>query len=125
MPEFHEVTRPYPDLRPFESWEGEIFLGREEHTDRLLDILQGQRFLAVIGPSGSGKSSLVLAGLLPALPLGSLGTGSDWRIALLRPGNRPLQRLSQALLARSALGSELVGEQRIPRENGMQLPRCP
>ena len=116
MPESHEVTRPYPGLRPFESWEGEIFFGREEHTNRLLDILQQQRFLAVIGPSGSGKSSLVRAGLLPALPLGSLGTGSDWRIALLRPGNRPMQRLAHALLGRLALGIELVGEERIPQD---------
>lgn len=89
MSEFHEVTRPYPGLRPFESWEGEIFFGREEHTNRLLDILQQQRFLATIGPSGSGKSSLVRAGLLPNLPLGSLGTGSDWRIALMRPAIAP------------------------------------
>ena len=116
MPESHEVARPYPGLRPFESWEGEIFFGRDEHTNRLLDILQQQRFLAVIGPSGSGKSSLVRAGLLPALPLGSLGTGSDWRIALLRPGNRPTQRLAHALLGRSALGIELVGEERIPQD---------
>ena len=116
MLEFHEVTRPYPGLRPFESWEGEIFFGREEHTNRLLDILQQQHFLAVVGPSGSGKSSLVRAGLLPALPLGSLGTGSDWRIAIMRPGNRPMQRLSQALLGRAALGTELVGPGGIPKD---------
>ena len=120
MLEFREVTRPYPGLRPFESWEGEIFFGRESHTDRLLEILQDQRFLAVIGPSGSGKSSLVRAGLLPALPLGSLGTGSDWRVALLRPGNRPMQRLAHALLGRSALGVELVGEERVP-QNGRHI----
>ncbi len=116
MPESHQVTRPYPGLRPFESWEGEIFFGRDEHTNRLFDILQQQRFLAVIGFSGSGKSSLVRAGLLPALPLGSLGTGSDWCIALLRPGNRSMQRLAHALLGRSALGIELVSEERIPQD---------
>lgn len=116
MPDNHEIIRPYPGLRPFESWEGEIFFGREEHTNRLLDILQQQHFLAVIGPSGSGKSSLVRAGLLPALPLGSLGTGSDWRVALMRPGNRPIRSLVQALLKRSTLGIELVGEERIPQD---------
>lgn len=113
MPDSQEITRPYPGLRPFESWEGEIFFGREEHTNRLLDILKERHFLAVIGPSGSGKSSLVRAGLLPTLPLGSLGTGSDWRIALMRPGNRPIRSLAHALLARSTLGAELVGEERI------------
>ena len=54
---------PYPGLRPFESYEADVFFGREDHTDRLLEILQRERFLAVIGPSGSGKSSLVRAGL--------------------------------------------------------------
>lgn len=114
MTEFHESTRPYPGLRPFESWEGELFFGREEHTNRLLDIMQQQRFLAVIGPSGSGKSSLVRAGLLPALPLGCIGTGSDWRTVVMRPGNRPMQCLARSILNRSALGLELVGAERIP-----------
>jgi len=108
MAEFRQAQRPYPGLRPFESWEDEIFFGREEHTNRLLDILQQQRFLAVIGPSGSGKSSLVRAGLLPALSLGSLGTGYDWRIAVFRPGNRPIQTLARALLEPDVLGPELI-----------------
>ncbi len=90
-------ANPFPGLRPFESWETEIFFGRESHTDRLLEILKAQNFLAVIGPSGSGKSSLVRAGLLPALPLGAIGTGSDWRIVILRPGDRPLHSLAMAL----------------------------
>ena len=122
MTDSHEITRPYPGLRPFESWEGEIFFGREEHTNRLLDILKERHFLAVIGPSGSGKSSLVRAGLLPSLPLGSLGTGSDWRIALMRPGNRPIRSLTHALLARSTLGIELVGEEHIPQDESDMTP---
>jgi len=122
MPDSHEITRPYPGLRPFESWEGEIFFGREEHTNRLLDILKERYFLAVIGPSGSGKSSLVRAGLLPSLPLGSLGTGSDWRIAIMRPGNRPIRSLTHALLARSTLGIELLGEEHIPRDESDMTP---
>src|SRR4030095_6981525 len=67
MSEVLEVTAPYPGLRPFEQHEAEIFFGREHHVDRLLEILQRTRFLAVIGPSGCGKSSLVRAGMLPAL----------------------------------------------------------
>ena len=114
MFEFREARRPYPGLRPFEVYEAEIFFGREEHTDKLLEILQRERFLAVIGPSASGKSSLVRAGLLPGLAMGSLGTGSDWRIALLRPGNRPLRSLAQALMRTEALGRELLGDAKIP-----------
>ena len=107
MFEYADIPCPYPGLRPFEPHEGEIFFGREAHTDRLLEILQRERLLAVIGPSGCGKSSLVRAGLLPALAGGRLGTGSHWRLALMRPGGQPVLALAQALLAPHALGSEL------------------
>ena len=106
MFELRELHRPYPGLRPFESNELPLFFGREAHVSRLIDILQRQRFLAVIGPSGAGKSSLVRAGLLPALALGWPGDVSDWRIAELRPGDRPLRRLAEALLAPDVLGRE-------------------
>jgi WD40 repeat protein len=118
MFDFHPVTAPYPGLRPFEPHESEIFFGREGHTDRLLEILQRERFLAVIGPSGSGKSSLVRAGLLPGLAAGSLGTGSHWRLALLRPGGQPLLALAQALLSPHALGRELLDEAARPAAEG-------
>ena len=98
MHSYREVTRPYPGLRAFESWEAEIFFGRKAHTDRMLEILKREHFLAVIGPSGSGKSSLVRAGLLPELPLGGMGTGSDWCIVVMRPGDRPIRSLAQGLV---------------------------
>src|SRR6185436_16532047 len=99
-----EVKAPYPGLRPFEPHEAEIFFGREAHTDRLLEILQRERFLAVLGPSGAGKSSLVRAGLLPGLAAGWLGGVSDWRIAVLRPGERPFRRLAEELVRCGAVG---------------------
>ncbi|MGM9516786.1 nSTAND1 domain-containing NTPase [Roseateles sp. DB2] len=112
MFDLHPVDGPYPGLRPFEPHEGEIFFGRERHTDRLLEILKRERFLAVVGPSGGGKSSLVRAGLLPALAGGRLGTGSHWRLALLRPGAQPQLALATALVSRHALGPELgAGDQ--------------
>ena len=99
---------PYPGLRAFGPNQAHLFFGREAHTDRLLEILAQRRFLAVIGPSGCGKSSLVRAGLLPALPLGAIGTGHQWRCAEFRPGSRPLSRLAAALLAPGTLGPELT-----------------
>lgn len=116
MFDIRDIAAPYPGLRPFEAHESEIFFGREGHTDRLLEILQRERFLAVIGPSGCGKSSLVRAGLLPGLASGALGTGSDWRLAVCRPGGQPLLALAQALLGRHAWGRELVGGERIPKD---------
>lgn len=116
MFDFGKVKAPYPGLRPFEAHESAIFFGREGHTGRLLEILQREHFLSVIGPSGCGKSSLVRAGLLPGLATGALGCGSEWRIAILRPGTNPLLALAQALLTRHALGRELLGEENLPQE---------
>jgi hypothetical protein len=99
------VENPYPGLRPFEAHEAFLFHGRQEHTRALLERLSTDRFLAVVGGSGSGKSSLVRAGLLPALYRGYLvGASSRWRIALMRPGNAPLDELARALAAPEALG---------------------
>jgi len=109
MPELIGAAAPYPGLRPFEPHESEIFFGREAHTDRLLEILQREHMLAVIGPSGSGKSSLVRAGLLPSLRIGALGSGSDWRIAVLRPGDQPFRSLASALLESNVFEPELIG----------------
>jgi WD40 repeat protein len=98
---------PYPGLRPFRTDEAEIFFGREEHTDQLLAKLQTTRFLAVIGVSGCGKSSLVRAGLIPALRTGLIGSaGGRWRIAELRPGDRPRARLAAAFAAERIFSGE-------------------
>ena len=98
---------PYPGLRPFASHEADLFFGRETHTDRLLEILKREHFLAIVGPSGSGKSSLMRAGLLPALEMGNLGSGTDWRIAVLRPGSDPMRSLASALLRPGVFGASL------------------
>jgi WD40 repeat protein len=98
---------PYPGLRPFRSDEAGIFFGREAQVDALLEKLDHFRFLAVIGPSGCGKSSLVRAGMIPALETGLLArAGVRWQVATMRPGERPLRRLAEALGATSALGLE-------------------
>lgn len=98
---------PYPGLRPFQRSETDIFFGREEHTDQLLEKLGNTHFIAVVGPSGCGKSSLVRTGLLAGLESGFLATaGVHWRIADFRPGNRPFFHLATALLVDKALGPE-------------------
>ncbi|MCP4699605.1 MAG: hypothetical protein GY862_22560, partial [Gammaproteobacteria bacterium] len=98
---------PYPGLRPFERDETDIFFGREDHTDQLLEKLGQNRFLAVVGPSGCGKSSLVRTGLLAGLEGGLLSSaGIHWRIAEMRPGNHPFASLAEALLDEPALGDD-------------------
>ena len=89
----------YPGLRPFTREEFDLFFGRENCVDQMVDTLAANRFLAVLGTSGSGKSSLVRTGLLNALELGFLAAaGSDWQIADLRPRGHPIRSLAMALL---------------------------
>jgi energy-coupling factor transporter ATP-binding protein EcfA2 len=92
-----KIASPYPGLRPFEPNEVEIFFGRGEQIDRMLTRLEEHRFLAVVGASGCGKSSLVHAGLLPALQQGFLEGGSThWRFVIMRPADAPFTQLAQA-----------------------------
>jgi len=94
------TTYPYPGLRPFQRKESDIFFGREEQVDQILNKLERSRFVAVIGPSGCGKSSLVRAGVIPALEGGFLSSaGFRWRTATIRPGRTPLRSLAKELLA--------------------------
>lgn len=89
---------PFPGLRPFESNENHLFFGRDGQNDELLRRLGRKRFLAVVGTSGSGKSSLVRAGLLPALHGGfMIDAGSSWRETVFRPGDDPIGNIAAAL----------------------------
>lgn len=107
LSQIKQVTAPYPGLRPFCHEEAEIFFGREQHTDQLLEKLQHAHFIAVVGPSGCGKSSLVRAGMIAGLETGFLvNAGASWRIVEMRPGDQPIDRLADALLAPCALGPE-------------------
>jgi hypothetical protein len=101
------VLAPFPGLRPYEPDEAHLFFGREQQVLELLRRLRVNRFLAVVGTSGSGKSSLVRAGLMPALYGGFMaGGGSSWRIALLKPGSEPVRNLAEALCAGEVLGED-------------------
>lgn len=96
---------PYPGLRPFETREGAHFFGRDRQTDELIDLLGRTRFLAVVGAHGGGKSSLIRAGLLPALYGGLVrNVRPRWRVASLRPGDDPLGNLARALTAHDVFG---------------------
>jgi len=102
---------PFPGLRPFEPHESDLYFGRDEECDDLLSRLARRRLLAVVGMSGSGKSSLVRAGLLPALDRGYVpSAGSSWHIAIFRPGSDPLTNLTRALATRRLPGGASAGD---------------
>ena len=89
---------PYRGLRFFDVQHAPFFFGREALTEWLLNELRGDnRFLAVVGPSGSGKSSLARAGLVAALERGEIEGSETWPIAICRPGPDPLESLAVAL----------------------------
>jgi WD40 repeat protein len=93
------LQNPFPGLRPFEPDEDYLFFGREEQTIELLSRLAENRFVAVVGTSGSGKSSLVRCGLLSELLGGKLRqAGAAWEIAVTHPGGNPLALLAESLL---------------------------
>ena len=105
------LPAPYVGLRPFTEAEALLFFGRDAHVrDLLAKLERQQRFLAVLGASGSGKSSLVRAGLIPALHRGALHARPvadgepvtdipHWNVCIFTPGNAPLAHLAQALTA--------------------------
>ncbi|HKQ73581.1 MAG TPA: hypothetical protein VJ810_07645 [Blastocatellia bacterium] len=98
---------PFPGLRPFEPEESDLFFGRDEQIEKLMVKLSRNRFLAVVGTSGSGKSSLVRAGLMHALRSGMMTeAGTKWRIAVMRPSNDPIGNLARALNAPEVFGSD-------------------
>jgi WD40 repeat protein len=90
LPGFEE-KRPYPGLASFTEEDAEYFFGREAEVEALWKKLKRPRLLALIGPSGTGKSSFVRAGLLATLPPG-------WAAIVATPGHRPAQSLAQALV---------------------------
>ncbi len=87
-------TCPYKGLLAYQSDDAGIFFGREEDVAALVSRLAGQRLLAVVGASGSGKSSVVRAGVLPALQRGALAGSEQWPAVVFTPGPHPLAELS-------------------------------
>lgn len=90
-------ANPYKGLAAYQEADAADFFGREALAEKLAQRLATTRFLAVVGPSGSGKSSVVMAGLLPLLRSGTLPGSEHWFIAKMVPGSAPLQELGQAL----------------------------
>src|SRR5688572_11645868 len=97
-----DVLNPFPGLRPFKIEESHLFFGREGQSDEVLLKMSKSRFVGVIGPSGSGKSSFIYCGVLPILYGGFLTDASpNWQVVVARPGGGPIDNLAESLLKTS------------------------
>ena len=92
-----ESACPYPGLRAFEAEDARSYFGREETIAKLVRRLSAVGMVSIVGASGGGKSSLVRAGLLPALQNGALPGSSDWDYLLMTPGTDPVTELAAKL----------------------------
>ncbi|MEQ8465647.1 nSTAND1 domain-containing NTPase [Coleofasciculus sp. E1-EBD-02] len=104
---------PYKGLAYFDcnQEDPKYFYGRTALTDELLDKVRQGNFLAILGASGSGKSSVLRAGLLHQLKLGRRLSGSEqWEVRILTPGEHPLQNLALAFLSTEASGIERAAQ---------------
>ncbi|MGD1062502.1 MAG: hypothetical protein ABR860_04505 [Terracidiphilus sp.] len=98
LPAEEPAECPYLSLRYFEERDSHLFYGRDEHVTELLSKLELNRFVAVLGSSGCGKSSLVRAGLLPELKSGMIpSAGHRWKVIEFKPGSSPMQELGGAI----------------------------
>lgn len=96
------VRNPYKSLNPFTEADANDFFGRKAQIKALMERIEGMRtltprFLALVGASGSGKSSLMRAGLIPALHQERVHTNNNWYITRTQPGADPIGNLAEAL----------------------------
>ena len=106
---------PYLGLKTFQPEDAKLFFGRGAKVQELIDRLRNdfgnpkeERFLALIGASGSGKSSLALAGLIPAIQRGELPDSAAWPLIRCRPGAHPWESLQIALAANQQIALHLA-----------------
>ncbi|MEQ6165575.1 High-affnity carbon uptake protein Hat/HatR [Ekhidna sp. MALMAid0563] len=112
-----QLINPFPGLRPFGIEESHLFFGREGQSDEVLVKLSENKFVAILGASGSGKSSLMYCGLIPTLYGGFMTeAGSNWRIVVTRPGGGPIDNLAEALLIKDKEYSNLGDEDKLIRK---------
>lgn len=106
-PDVEYIPCPYPGMVPFTEKNAEFFYGREDEILQMIQQVRDQPLLFVIGPSGSGKSSLVFAGLLPQLASRKYFPKDFWQVRQMRPGAQPTKTLRDLLAEDQTQQAEL------------------
>lgn len=102
----NNLKNPFPGLRPFGIDECHLFFGREDQVDEILLKLSQNRFISLLGYSGSGKSSLMHCGVIPILYGGFMTSeGPNWNVVVSRPGGSPIDNLAEAIMSSAAIVS--------------------
>lgn len=116
-----DAENPYMGLRSFDSTNRYVFFGRERLVERLLARLGASgsksRFVAIVGPSGSGKSSVARAGLVPALRDGAVVGSADWFTVTITPGTHPFEELEAGLQSIATTHASLLED--LAADNGL------
>ncbi|MDM8568578.1 WD40 repeat domain-containing protein [Thiotrichales bacterium HSG1] len=116
LPITGNTNPPYIGLRSFKRSDSRIFFGREKHTIQLIEKLANEKFIAIVGESGYGKSSLAYAGLLSGLDAGFMH-GRHWWTVDMRPkmslANSPFANLAEALLEEGTTDNDVLGEYKV------------
>jgi serine/threonine protein kinase len=102
----HVETSPYAGLSAFQEQDANRFFGRKREIAAMAQRLRDRPIMAVVGPSGVGKSSLVRAGLVPAMR----NSGESWDISVIRPGRTPLKSLASLLSQTVGTSTNLAEE---------------
>jgi WD40 repeat protein/energy-coupling factor transporter ATP-binding protein EcfA2 len=123
--EWRHEESPYPGLLAMEEKYAPVFFGRDEDIQKAIEALrpsaQQKRFLAIIGPSGSGKSSLARAGIIPALKRGAIPGSQNWvYVPPFTPGETPFRNLAEKLrTANPSLGGTREIETHLREDKGL------
>jgi WD40 repeat protein/energy-coupling factor transporter ATP-binding protein EcfA2 len=112
------TENPFIGLRNYNGSDKENFFGRNKEVKEVLKKLKTTRFLSIVGASGSGKSSLIQAGIIPELMSGFEGQGgTKWGVAMFSPGRDPIGNLANALAKRNVLSPDIKAE---PNSNKLE-----
>ncbi len=103
-----DKLNPFPGLRPFRPGESDFFFGREDESAEVAEKLLRNRFVAVTGSTGSGKSSLVLCGVIPSIKRHAAAEGGKWNFIVTHPGKDPFRDITSALSGPDRDGKTLL-----------------
>lgn len=120
LPEPFDGLSPYVGLASFQEQDAARFFGREKLTQQLVARVETSRFMVITGPSGSGKSSLARAGLIPTLKSGKLPGSNNWLYEILTPGRHSLEQLGRVV---DSLTKNLTAGDDIQREGKTDATR--